>query len=61
MSKVLKVSLIKSWIGRPRKHRKILESMKLTKLNRTVEFNDSPSTRGMINKVSHLVALEEIE
>jgi large subunit ribosomal protein L30 len=59
MSGKLKVTLVKSMIGRPEKHRRILRSMGLTKINRTVEFEDAPSVRGMINKVSHLVKAEE--
>ena len=59
MSGKLKVTLVKSMIGRPEKHRKILRSMGLAKINRTVEFKDTPSIRGMINKVSHLVNAEE--
>jgi len=59
MSNKLKVTLVKSMIGRPEKHRKILRSMGLTKINRTIVFKDSPSIRGMINKVSHLVKAEE--
>ena len=59
MSGVLKVKLVKSMIGRPEKHRKVLRGMGLTKLNRTVELQDTPSVRGMIQKVSHLVVAEE--
>jgi large subunit ribosomal protein L30 len=59
MSKMLKVTLVKSMIGRPEKHRKVLEGMGLTKLNRTVELQDTPSIRGMVQKVSHLVVAEE--
>jgi len=59
MSGKLKVTLVKSMIGRPKKHRKVLRSMGLAKINRTVEFIDTPSIRGMINKVSHLVKAEE--
>jgi large subunit ribosomal protein L30 len=59
MSGKLKVTLVKSMIGRPEKHRKILRSMGLAKINRTVELIDTPSIRGMINKVSHLVKAEE--
>lgn len=59
MSGKLKVTLVKSMIGRPEKHRKILRSMGLAKINRTVVFIDTPSIRGMINKVSHLVKAEE--
>jgi large subunit ribosomal protein L30 len=59
MSGIVKVTLVKSMIARPEKHRKVLRGMGLTKLNRTVELKDTPSTRGMINKVSHLVKAEE--
>jgi large subunit ribosomal protein L30 len=55
---MLKVTLVKSMIGRPEKHRKVLRGMGLTKLNRTVELKDTPSIRGMVNKVSHLVKVE---
>lgn len=55
----LKVTLVKSMIGRPEKHRRVLRGIGLTKLNRTVELNDSAVTRGMIQKISHLVKVEE--
>lgn len=55
---MLKVTLIKSMIGRPEKHRRVLRGMGLTKLNRTVELKDTPSIRGMVDKVSHLVKVE---
>lgn len=60
MAGVLKITLVKSMIGRPEKHRKVLRGMGLAKLNRTVELVDTPSVRGMINKVSHLVKMEEM-
>lgn len=59
MSGILKVTLIKSIIGRPEKHRRVLRGMGLTKLNKTVELKDTPSIRGMANAVSHLVKVEE--
>jgi large subunit ribosomal protein L30 len=59
MSEMLKITLIKSMIGRPEKHRKVLRGMGLTKLNRTVELQNTPSVRGMVQKVSHLVVAEE--
>jgi large subunit ribosomal protein L30 len=59
MAAMLKITLVKSMIGRPEKHRKVLRGMGLTKLNKTVELQDTPSTRGMINVVSHLVKAEE--
>ena len=55
----VKVKLIRSMVGRPEKHRKVLRGMGLTRLNKTVEFKDTPEIRGMINKVSHLVSTEE--
>jgi large subunit ribosomal protein L30 len=59
MSGMLKVTLVKSMIGRPEKHRKVLRGMGLTKLHRTVELQNTSSVRGMIAKVSHLVVAEE--
>jgi len=59
MSGMLKITLVKSMIGRPEKHRKVLRGMGLTKTNRTVELKDTPSIRGMVHAVSHLVKVEE--
>ncbi|MGA6927089.1 MAG: 50S ribosomal protein L30 [Desulfosarcina sp.] len=59
MSGMLKVTLVKSMIGRPEKHRRVLRGMGLTKINRTVELQNTPSVRGMVQKVSHLVVAEE--
>ena len=60
MAGMLKITLVKSMIGRPEKHRKVLRGMGLTKRNKSVELVDTPATRGMIQKVSHLVKAEEI-
>lgn len=59
MSEKLKVTLIRSMIGRPEKHRKVLRGMGLTKMNKTVELENTPAIRGMIHTVSHLVRAEE--
>lgn len=59
MAKTLKVTLVKSMIGRPEKHREVLRGMGLTKLNKTVELQDTPAIRGMVNAVTHLVTAEE--
>ncbi len=59
MGKMLKIKKVKSEIGRPEKQRKILRGMGLIKLNSTVTLVDTPQTRGMINKVIHLVSVEE--
>jgi large subunit ribosomal protein L30 len=59
MADKLKVTLVRSMIGRPEKHRKVLRGMGFRKMNRTVQLEDTPSIRGMINAVSHLVKVEE--
>ena len=59
MKQKIKVTLVKSMITRPEKHRKVLRGMGLTKLNKTVELEDTPCIRGMIHKVSHLVTVKE--
>ena len=59
MGKTLKIKKVKSEIGRPEKQRKILRGMGLNKLNNTVTLVDTPQIRGMINKVIHLVSVEE--
>ena len=59
MSEKVKVTMIKSMIGRPEKHRRVLRGLGLTKINKTVTLLDTPETRGMINAVSHLIRVEE--
>jgi large subunit ribosomal protein L30 len=59
LGKMLKITKVKSEIGRPEKQRKVLKGMGLTKLNKTVTLADTPQVRGMINKVIHLVSVEE--
>jgi large subunit ribosomal protein L30 len=59
MSGTLRITLVRSMIGRPEKHRKVLKGMGLTKVNRTVELENTPAIRGMVDKVSHLVVAEE--
>lgn len=61
MSKMVKVKMIKSEIGRPEKQRKVLRGMGLNKLNSCVTLKDTPEIRGMINKVIHLVSVEEVK
>ena len=60
MAGKLKVTLVKSMIGRPEKHRQVLRGMGLNRLNKSVELQDTPALRGMIQKVCHLVKAEEI-
>ena len=59
MSAEIKVTLIKSHIGRPPKQRAVLNGMGLSKVNKTVVLQNTPEVKGMINKVSHLLKVEE--
>jgi large subunit ribosomal protein L30 len=61
VGKQLKITLVKSFIGRPEAQRKVLRGMGLGKVNKTVLLNDTPEIRGMIRKVVHLVAAVEVE
>ncbi len=58
-SKKIKITLIKSGIARPGKHKVVLVGLGLNKLNKSVVRLDTPQIRGMINKVSHLLKVEE--
>ena len=55
----LRVTQIGSPIGRPKDQRQTLIGLGLNKMHRTRELEDTPSVRGMIEKISHLVRLEE--
>jgi len=55
----VKVVQIGSPIGRPVDQRQTLIGLGLNKMHRTSELEDTPEIRGMINKVSHLVRVEE--
>ena len=55
----LKVTQTRSFIGRPNDQRATLIGLGLNKINRTRELEDTPSVRGMIEKVSHLVRVDE--
>ena len=57
--KTLRVTQTGSPIGRPRDQRQTLIGLGLNKLHRTRELEDTPSVRGMINKVGHLVRVDE--
>jgi large subunit ribosomal protein L30 len=59
--KKLKITLVKSFIGRPEAQRRVLRGMGLGKVNRTVVLNDTPEIRGMVRKVEHLVSAVEVE
>ena len=55
---MIKVTLIKSTNGRLESHKACVRGLGLRRINHTVEVEDTPSVRGMINKVSYLVRVE---
>ena len=57
----LYITLVKSSIGYSKDQRKTLKTLGLRRMHQTVNHDDSPSIRGMINKVAHLVNVEEKE
>lgn len=59
MSDVIRITLIKSHIGRPEKHKSVLMGMGLNRLHKTVSLPDTPEIRGMVKKVEHMVRIEE--
>lgn len=59
MEQRLMITLIRSSIGRPRKHKIILRGLGLTWVRRTVVRPDTPAIRGMLARVSHLVHVQE--
>lgn len=59
MSGTITITQVKSGIGSTRKIRATLVGLGLTKMNKTVTRKDIPEIRGMLNKVKHLVRVEE--
>lgn len=55
----LKITLVRSLIGRPETQRVTVRTLGLGKLNSSVVREDNPQTRGMINKVAHLLKVEQ--
>jgi large subunit ribosomal protein L30 len=58
-NKKLKITLVKSPIGYNKRQKGTVAALGLKKVNQTVEHDDNPVIRGMIDKVSHLVSIEE--
>jgi len=55
------IKQVRSGIGRPGRHRRTLEALGFRKHQQTVIHNDTPAIRGMIDQVSHLVQVTEVE
>lgn len=60
MEKKLSVTQIKSKIGRLKSHQACLKGLGLGKIRQTVEVLDTPENRGLINKISYMLNVEEI-
>ncbi|MGL6029761.1 MAG: 50S ribosomal protein L30 [Legionella sp.] len=59
MEKTIKITLVKSTIGRKPKHINIVKQLGLGKTNSSVSHNDTPAIRGLVNAVSYLLLVEE--
>jgi large subunit ribosomal protein L30 len=56
----IKITQVKSGIDRPERQKKTLIALGLTKMNATKEVEATPQVLGMVNKVSHLVTIEQL-
>jgi large subunit ribosomal protein L30 len=61
MSEKLRITLSKSPIGYPVRQKRTVRALGLRRMHQTVELGNSPTVRGMIEKVRHLVTVEEID
>lgn len=61
MAKKLEIKQVRSGIGRPETHRRTLRALGIRRHQQSVIQNDSPAIRGMIEQVSHLVSVRELE
>lgn len=57
----LKIQLVRSLIGRPRKQREVVKGLGLRRIDSVVIRKDCPEIRGMIRKIDHLVNVEVLE
>lgn len=61
MAKLIRVKLVRSPIGYSVRQKRTVEALGLRKMHQTVEHPDNPAVRGMVERVSHLVEVEEVE
>ena len=57
--KTINIKLVKSGIGRMQKHKLCIKGLGFKKLNQTLTIIDTPSNRGMINKISDMIEIQE--
>jgi large subunit ribosomal protein L30 len=55
----LKITQVKSRIGSTKRQKRTLDALGLRKLNRSIEVENTPQIMGMVNKVRHLVKIED--
>lgn len=60
MMKKIKITQVRSVIDRPERQKKTMEALGLRKMNATVEKEATPQILGMVEKVQHLVKVEEV-
>ena len=58
--KTLRITQVRSTINRLKKQRRTLRALGILRMHHTVEHRETPQIRGMLNKVSHLVVVEEV-
>lgn len=58
-TKTLQVTLVKSPIGYTQRQKDTVRALGLRRINQTVEHQDSPAVRGMLNSIIHLIQVEE--
>ncbi len=59
--KKIRVKQVRSKIRRPQNQKRTLEALGLRKLDQVVEHNATPTILGMVNKVKHLISVEEVK
>ncbi len=59
--KIIRITLVKSPIGYSKQHKATVRCLGLRRMHQTVEHVDSPTLRGMLYKVNHLVVVEEVK
>jgi len=57
----IKITQVRSLVGRPEKHRRVVRALGLRRNQTSVVHNDTPAIRGMVQKVCHLLAVEEVK
>jgi large subunit ribosomal protein L30 len=57
--KMMRVTLVRSTSGRLSSHKACVKGLGLRRMHQTVEVEDTPCTRGMVNKVNYMVRVEE--